>query len=39
MAIEVSLAQYFVGFGSSVSWAADEGKGEGKVFGTYPARQ
>lgn len=35
MAIEVCLAQYFVSFGSSVSWAADEGK----MFGTCPARQ
>lgn len=26
MALEVCLAQYFVGFGNSVSWAADEGK-------------
>lgn len=27
MTIDVCLAQYFVGFGSSVSWIADEGKG------------
>lgn len=26
MALEVCLAQYFVGFGNSVSWAAGEGK-------------